>query len=235
MKDTKTAFIVTPFLTAIDGPDGAGKSTFSEILAEEFQKIMRTVLVRPTRFDSSKETMKIQTEFQKKSKRIKPHSKSHNSFFLNTAGTNYRNLVLPLIKDGQFVIVDSSELRALAFILEKGTSQAINDTIDQISRGSLTCSIKPAKRIILFGDPLELHKNLSTKKFLDTGDPKNITEIKRRIKFYRKAIKLIQEIEGKGVDWIYIRISHSEKPVKDYFLSLISEHSLIARLAGDIL
>jgi len=229
----KITFRTDSFLVTIDGPDGAGKSIFSEVLTREIKKTVptdRVILVRPTRFDTCPEAENIGVALQKCSDTVKVNSKKHNSFFLKAIEASYRNIIIPAIAFGRLVIVDSSEIRALAFILEKGTIHAKRDTVSQITQGVLTQGIKPSKRIILFGDPDDLSRNLTTKT-LNIGDPRSIEEIQKRIQVYKKAIRSIRVAEGdEGVEWIFIRVHHTRRRLLSYLMTLIKENNLISRI-----
>jgi len=225
-------FISTPFLVTIDGPDGAGKSTFSEFLTAELQRrngAERVKLVRPTRFDCSSESQLIGGELETKASRLALNSRRHNAFFLRTVEINYRNVVVPAIRQNQLVIVDSSELRALAFILERGTSAAKTDTINKLRRGVLTCGIKPSKRIIMQAVPEDLLRNLHTKSVLDIGDPRDANEIRKRIRVYNLAMGLVRSIEGDdGVKWIFISTQHTSEPLTAYWLEIFTRYNLVS-------
>ena len=68
MKKKSEVFQVSPFLITIDGPDGVGKSSFSELLINELQKLFdetEVMLIRPTYFNTSPRAQEIGEELEK--------------------------------------------------------------------------------------------------------------------------------------------------------------------------
>lgn len=233
-KNRVNFFLVCPLLITVDGPDGSGKSTFSEVFTSEIKKRLganRVVLIRPTRFDCSPEAKKIGERLNRIEKRIKLDDKIHNSFFLDALQINYEKVVLPAVGSGKIVVIDSSEIRALAFIIEKGSEEAKKDTRIKIKNGAIICWSKPRIRIILNSSPEELFKNLATKKVLDRGDPRNIDEIKARTKTYEDAIRIIRDVEGdEGTEWIFIQIQHIQGNPLSYLSGVIKKNNLLQRI-----
>lgn len=224
-------------LISIDGPDGTGKSTFSGVLSVELQKILskdKVKLLKPSYFDVSKRARYIREGLDNLEEKIDKYSQFHNSFFLRAMHVNYEDIILNELKRGKIVILDSSEIRALAFILDKGTKEAIKDTKNQIEGGILTCNVNPGIRIILKSKTKELLKNLFTKKNLDEGDPKNIKEMNRRIFTYKKAVNFIQRLNFKKlkekIEWINININHVEYSPQDYFLKIIKDQMILEKI-----
>lgn len=231
MKNNRLIFKTFPSLVSVDGPDGTGKSTFSEVLAVELGKKFgknKIKLVRPTCFSTSAKAQRIGNKLGKAKNELKEHSQPHNAFFLAAIKTNYESIVLPVIEQEQIVVLDSSEIRALAFMIDKGNRSAIKDTETRIKNGVLTCSTQPKMRIILMGEPHELWKNLLTKDSLDRGDPQNIPEVKKRIVAYKKAIELIQRLEtNEEVKWVNINIQHVTDSLSDYLVRIIRNQIIL--------
>lgn len=211
-------------LISIDGPDGSGKSTFSRILLEFLQK--RTdnhrdvVLVKPTYFETSPEAILIKQKLEF-SENIKVYSREHNNFYLEAMRINYQKIVIPYLEKEKIVILDSSEIRALAFNLAKAEKDAIFDTKEKIKNGFLTDNIFPDVRIILDGSSFSLFKNLKTKNFLDTGDPINLQEVCKRRDAYIEAVKFVNDLNyEKNIRVYNFKIKHSLNPEK-YLKNLI--------------
>lgn len=134
-------FQVFDGLIAIDGPDGAGKSTLSALLAsrlkEEYE--MSVEIIQPTQFHASLSARKLKAKLEASSENF--DTKQHNAFYLDAMRANYEESVLPALRNGALVILDSSELRALAFMKDKGTPEAYADTLSRIGSGEITCGI----------------------------------------------------------------------------------------------
>jgi len=99
MKNNRLIFQTSPFLVSVDGPDGTGKSTFSEVLAVELGKKFgenRVKIVRPTYFSTSAKAQRIGNKLEKVKDKLKEYSQPHNAFFLAAMRTNYEDVVLPI-------------------------------------------------------------------------------------------------------------------------------------------
>lgn len=219
-------FKVCPRLISIDGPDGIGKSILAEALTDELQRIFgrdRAKLVRPTYFSTSVKAQRIGNWLEKIKNEMEKYSQLHNSLFLKAMEINYEDVVLPATQAERLVILDSSEIRALAFILDKGDKGAIKDTIMRIKTGVLTSGIQPKMRIILRSKKSDLWKNLLSKNNLDEGDPQSIQEIEKRIVVYQKAIELIRQLEvNDEVKWVTINVKHVVR-LSEYLSGLVSQ------------
>lgn len=221
-------FKVPPHLVSVDGPDGAGKSKMSDLLAAELEGAFdaKALVVRPTYFQTSTGAQSIGREFSTVKATLQEHSRAHNGFYLTAMEANYRTVVLPAVKTGKIIVLDSSEIRALAFILDKGDSEAIRDTLTRITTGTLTCCLQPRVRVILNASADDLLRNLQKKVELDKGDPHNLWEARRRIRSYHQAIDFIRELAVETpTKWITIEIAHTDIPLTDYMLRII--HSSI--------
>lgn len=239
-KTKQLIFKVSPFLISIDGPDGAGKSSFAQVLVSKLKLYLdsdKIKLIKPSYFDTSFRAQYIGRKLTLLKSKLVAHSKLHNNFFLAAMTVNYRDIILPTIRSKNIAVLDSSEIRALAFITDKGTLGAFKDTVMKIKRGALTCGIQPKIRIILDGSPEDLYQNLKTKNSLDNGDPYTIKEIERRIKSYRRAIDVVQKLNvDKIVDWRVIKIYHVNNSfLEEYFSNIIDRIEVIPVLAKYII
>lgn len=212
-----------PFLVSIDGPDGSGKSSLSVILKDFIESrnnyYSDVSIIKPTYFEMTKEAALIGSKLKKSNFEI--DSLEHNSIFLEAMRVNYQHLVIPSLKKGKMVILDSSEIRALAFVLDRKNDEAILDTKDKIISDFLTLGITPNIRIFLDGSEYDLFCNLQTKQFLDSGDPKNIFEISERRKAYFYAINFISNLEKrKNVVYYNFDVKH-RIDFKDCFVNNI--------------
>jgi thymidylate kinase len=226
MKKKKDRFNVFPRLISIDGPDGTGKSNLARILHKiislSFQE--ESIVIKPTYFDASEEAQIIGEELRKR-ENLEKSSQEHNSFFLRAMLVNYRTVILPALKDNKWIILDSSEIRSMAFVLDRGDVRAINNTKSFIEQGLLTLGVCPWTRVILGADPETIRSNLLTKKELDLGDPISIEEIERRIRAYKESIGLIKKIPtSKTIQWIYLIIEHQKDELDQYLLNLVEKN-----------
>lgn len=239
MSETKqVVFKVSFFLVSIDGPDGAGKSNFTQVLVSKLKTYLgddRIELIKPSYFDVSSGSQRVGQKLASLEGKFRPHSRLHNNFFLAAMTVNYRNVILPAIRSGKIIILDSSEIRALAFMIDKGSPDAVRDTITRIQKGVLACGIQPKIRVILEGNPEDLYRSLSTKNSLDSGDPRGIQEIERRIEAYQKAISLIRQLKvSEPVDWRIINTCHVNGSLQEYFSNLIDQARIIPALVNRI-
>ncbi len=229
--ENKDIFDTSSLLITVDGPDGSGKSTFSEILTLQLQKEIgqeAVILVKPTRFDASDRSREIGKELEK-SGNLREDSLEHNSFFLDALHLNYENVICPFLKQGKIIVVDSSEIRSLAYILERGSIEARDDTIKKIRNGFLTNYIRAGNRIVLKASPQELLKNLSKRDKQDKADPRSIKEAELRISSYETAVRLIKLFQGSaGVRWFFIETKHTPSSIHGYWISKIKEKGLIS-------
>jgi thymidylate kinase len=220
---------MTPLLISIDGPDGSGKSTTSKILLnflhEKFGDNQSVVLFKPTYFETCPEALLVKERLES-SLDIRTYSKEHNDFYLEAMRLNYLNVIIPSLEQEKIVILDSSEIRALAFNIAKGEKAAISDTKDKIQNGFLTAGVYPDIRIILDGSVSALSKNLQTKKFLDKGDPVDLGGISKRRKSYSEAVKFVNNLNyNKRIDIYNLKIKHNlraEEYLKDLVYSRMS-------------
>ena len=171
----------------------------------------------------SAEAKKIGIDFEIVSRDLKRHSIQHNFYFLQAMAINYKVVVSQLIESEDIIICDSSEIRALAFILDCGNKESIADTKNWIKTGTLTHSILPGLRIVLGGTKDVLWKNLQTKAQLDYGDPQSADFVNRRITSYWDAIDFVKSCNPSvGTWWQEIQIQHNPNNLSDYLFSLIN-------------
>lgn len=228
-----------PLLISIDGPDGTGKSTLAEILFEKLQEILgkdKVILAKPTYFETSPRAMKIKEEFKRMEGKISKDSREHNRFYLKALEMNYEDVVRPNLQAGKIVLLDSSEIRSLAFIFCNGSQDAISDTIEKIKDDSLTKGLFPKIRIFLSGEDQDIWKNLLSKRKLDSGDPQDIKGVEKIKAAYSEAIKVINRTIGLlSSEWLIISVKHTKLDPQSYLLSLVNEKILIKLFEKQIL
>lgn len=222
--------VVSPFLVSIDGPDGAGKSTLAEIFTQVFNETVTgctAKVIRPSYFSSSVKARLIGVELENHNGHFDPCSKQHNDFFLRAMQANFHDQVRPALEKGTVVVLDSSEIRALAFTLSKCESTACDDTKQKISDGSLTDGLLPQLRIVLNGSADDLWKNLLTKGKLDCGDPQNIDEVRLRQKAYCQAYLYVKNLHlDSSTTWLNIEIVHQISNLQNYLAEIVKSQLL---------
>ena len=62
-------------------------------------------------------TKKIGEEFVKAQGKLEKHSRIHNSYFLKAIKVSHADVILPAINKKEYMIINSSEIRAIAFML----------------------------------------------------------------------------------------------------------------------
>lgn len=215
-------------LITVDGPDGSGKTTLTEMLASNLKSRLgseQVLLVRPTRFDASPEAAAVHKKLQETTPYPPDNSLTHNAFYLEAMGMTYQHMVLPSLEAGCIVILDSSDIRALAFMLDRGSDEAIDHTKEQILSGVVNCRIQPFYRLIMQpSSPDDLVSNLGKKDGLDKGDPREFVEVIRRIEKYQLAIEFFKILTANlGINWHDVSITHVTGNTEHYLSSVIEE------------
>lgn len=205
-------------LITVDGPDGSGKGTIVRVLLDvliERYGQESTVHVVPGRFDQSQEAMR----FGIKVKQLAddPSTVEHNECFLGALAANYRTVIQPELKKGKIVIADSSEIRSLAYIWDRGLEDAIYSTCLWIAGGKATEGILAKHRIILQTPPEDCLRNVLMRGKIDHGDPLNIAEAIRRQASYMVAERFVKELKTTAeTSWIYLENARHEDPPRLY-------------------
>ena len=214
-----------PHLIGIDGPDGVGKGTF----VAEFTKTVSVICGAQNVISTSGTRFEACSKSQKLEKKLKTvlNPTERNRLFLLSTKIIFEEIVIPSLKKGQIVILDSSDLRHLAYVTAmygKGSS-VWKDTFRQIIEGKLTCQYQPGIRIILTAPSSDLLKNLKKRESTDEGDPTNIKQAEKRLEAYRKTINLFRGFAITGdTKWInVINWSVSPHKVKKHLSKLIKE------------
>lgn len=212
-------------VVGVDGPDGVGKSSFCSILLREALQRVEACIIRVTAFDTTTKASEIGSIFENAREHLPENSLYHNRFFLRATRFNYRYAVKQLSDRGAVVILDSSELRCLAYIYDKGQSDAYRETLAWFVSGRLTAQLTPSVRVILGASPEDLLDNICGRGDLDHGDPTNLPEVVRRIEAYRNAVKLAKALNivgtQKTMEYVNPRSSNPGP-----FLTEIAQHIL---------
>lgn len=203
----KEVFSIDYNLISVDAPDGAGKSTFVKVLKQELERLYgvdRVVLLAASDFFASEGARYYGDKFAHRGA-VVPFSRKHNLFFLGAVNKNYREVIIQALAQNKIVVLDSSEIRALAFMMDMGSADAIDSTAAWLKSGRLTGSLLPGNRIILSIRPEDSAKNLARRPKLDHGDPTSLAEIEKRLACYQMAISEIQNLKTtQPVNWLKI-------------------------------
>jgi len=198
--------IATNKLITVDAPDGSGKGEMVNALCFALADIYgkeSVVKLSPGRFDVSVESLKFQSLLI--NNKLSSTSKEHNACFLGALGANYEHVIKPLVNEGKLVIADSSELRALAYILDTGSAEAIEDTYKWIDRRQATAGIIARNRILIRTSPKDCLNNIFSRGKLDYGDPQDLIAMKRRHQMYKSAEEYIRDKDITfQVNWLSI-------------------------------
>ncbi len=207
-----------PTLIGIDGPDGTGKSTFSEYFALYLMKKFgksEVVLIKPTYFSTSKQAEEVEKKMILSQE--EKYSPSHNLYYLEAMMLNYKHVVIPALKKKKIVLLDSTELRALAFNMSKACDKAVDDVVLWIKSNKLTLGIFPDVRILLSGSDEDIWKNLNTKKNLDAGDPNTLEKVKERKEYYKCALEKLEKLQACcKTRNLLVNILHTSHPKKQF-------------------
>lgn len=177
-------------LIAIDGPDGCGKSSLANLLAQALHITTPCVLVKPTYFSTTEKSAVVGRGL-KRCSHLPNKGWEHNAFFLRAMSLNYRHLVRPLIDSHSIVVLDSSEIRALAFVQDGCSDEAVRKTEAAFLSGRMNHGCVPDIRFLLDGSNEDLIKNLGTKASLDEGDPRGHKAIDSRRNAYAYAQQIV--------------------------------------------
>jgi len=206
-------FNVNYNLISVDAPDGAGKSTFVKLLQKQLQEKYGTekvVLLAASDFNASDGARHYGQEFSEMTG-VKQFSRKHNLYFIGAINKNYREAIAEYLAQDKIVVLDSSEIRALAFMLDMGDEEAISSTTDWLKSGRLTSSLLPGNRIILKVSPEDSQRNLNRRPKLDHGDPTSLAEMEKRQACYQLAIEEVKGAKTESpVNWLSV-----ENPSED--------------------
>jgi len=190
-------FKVQKKLITVDAPDGSGKGAFAESIFRQLSAIHgenRVVLVQPTRFELSGKGMELLTKL-KTQKGLSSDSVRHNLHFMAALMANYQDIISVALNDGKIVIADSSEIRSLAFMLDRGTEATIRSTLRWIKSGRATNNIAAGNRVFINTPPEDCLSNILSRGKVDYGDPTTQVEAIRRDNCYKLAIEMFGRLK----------------------------------------
>lgn len=181
-------------LVSIDGCDGVGKST----LAVSLRRIIpiytaaELVVIEPNLFRGSSKAVMLGKEFRRRQAQLT--DEDINRYFLVTCQSNYEEIVHPALERGAWIVLVSSDLRALAFTIAERSQSIITYTREVIRRGILTKGLQPKYRCILESEPDALFRRVMGRHSTDAFDPTTLQGYQRRIASIEEAILSIQSL-----------------------------------------
>lgn len=184
-------------LITVDAPDGSGKGSFAESLhrqlAERFGED-NVILVQPTRFELTERGLKL-LEKLKSQQGLKSNSVRHNLHFMAALMVNYQDVISKALDSGKLAVADSSEIRSLAFMLDRGTEAAVQSTLRWIKSGTATNDLSAGNRIFIKTSPEDCLANIFARGKVDYGDPISPQEAQRRSDCYALAVQVISGLK----------------------------------------
>ncbi|GEM_PF-5929796 len=181
-------------LIGIDGCDGVGKNT----LATSLRRIMpmyttdEIIVIEPNLFEGSSKAIVSGEEFRRR--RAQLTDEDINRYFLVACQSNYEEIVLPALERNAWVVLISSDLRALAFTIAERSQSIITYTREMIRRGTLTKGLQPKYRCILESEPDALLRRVEGRSNSDAFDPITLQGYKKRIVSLEEAVSYIQAL-----------------------------------------
>lgn len=214
-------------LITVDAPDGSGKGTIALIIQQQLSLKHgpdNVLLVCPNRFDQSPEALEIGKKL-KNQRDLSPSSTRHNSHFMASLMLNYRTVIFPALESGKIVIVDSSEVRALAYMLDRGSADAVGSTLRWIKSGRATLRLLAGNRVLVRVSPEDCLSNIDARGKKDYGDPIDLTEAQRRADCYTLAVLVVKRLkQDRPSIWINVDNPRTETAdIKTHLNQLVSE------------
>lgn len=220
-------------LITIDAPDGSGKGEIASLIHQQLSLIYgqdNVLLVSPNSFRQCPEALEVGKKL-KSQPDLSPSSVRHNSHFMAATMINYKMVIAPALKDEKIIVVDSSEIRSLAYMLDRGSVKAIESTYRWIKSGRATAGILAGNRVLVSVSPRDCLANIDARGKRDYGDPANVDEAIRRANCYALSVSCIKDLRQDDFsNWINVQNPRVEVgDVRDYLSQLVSE-KIISRL-----
>lgn len=220
-------------LITVDAPDGSGKGAVAFAIQQQLASIYgpdNVFLVRPNRFDQSLPAREMEKKLRRQPG-LSSSSARHNSHFMAGLMLNYRTVVSPALEAGKIVVVDSSEIRSLAYILDRGTPDAVKSTLRWIKSGRATSGILAGNRVFIKVTPEDCLANIEARGKRDYGDPANLQEAQKRAKCYELSVQVHQGLKQDSLpNWIIIdnqRIKFEDKKSLTHHLNQLVADKII--------
>ncbi|OGE20525.1 hypothetical protein A3A14_00490 [Candidatus Daviesbacteria bacterium RIFCSPLOWO2_01_FULL_43_38] len=220
-------------LITVDAPDGSGKGAIASSIWQQLSSIYgdsNVLLVSPNGFDQSPQSLEIGKKL-KNQPSLSPSSVRHNSHFMATTMVNYRTVIFPALEAGKIVVVDSSEIRSLAYILDRGSSAAIRSTLRWIRGGRATFGLLAGNRILVTVSPDDCLANINARGKRDYGDPVDYNEALKRADCYALSILYLKGLkQDSPSNWINVENHRIETDDVDAYLNQLVSRKIIPYL-----
>ncbi len=218
-----------PNVISVDAPDGSGKSNFVKVLVQRLQsKFPETEVmsIAATNFYGSEGSRKQGKLFQEfLSKNLNRDLRRRNSFFLEATRANYLEMIIPFAASGKVIVLDSSEIRNVAFVLDRGDSRTISSTRQCLSGGYMTAGCCPSTRILLRSSMTDCYQNLICRKKRAFDDPQDYNGVVRRFNSYDQGVDYLKRLKtSEPVSWIEVvnpRVDLSGDELEKYLSDII--------------
>lgn len=229
----KPLFRTVNNLITVDAPDGSGKGVIAALIWQQLSSIYgdrNVLLVSPNRFDQSPQALEIGKKL-KNQPDLSPSSVRHNSHFMATTMVNYRTVISPALEAGKIVVVDSSEIRSLAYILDRGSSDAVRSTLRWIRSGRATAGILAGNRILVRVSPEDCLANIDARGKKDYGDPVDYGEALKRSDCYTLSVLYLKGLnQDFPSHWLNIENPRVETDNIDVYLNQLASRKIIPYL-----
>jgi|SRR3989344_2708028 len=201
-------FDVRKRLISVDAPDGSGKSSFVEALADKLRAVTgeKVRIIQPGKINDSDVDLLASLEQEQELTRRR------NSVWMATMARNYSSVIRPVLDNGEWVIEDSSEVRALAMslLVDGGVpGKATESAFRWLKSGRLTAGLLPNTRINLVTSPQECVERVTQRE----GRPSNLGQMEKLFSAYRDAWEIIRTFQTTTEErFIDVRL---EKQIKE--------------------
>jgi len=221
-------------LITVDAPDGSGKGIIASLIRQQLSSVYgcnNVLLVSPNRFYQSPQALEIGKKL-KNQPNLSPSSVRHNSHFMATAMVNYRTVISPALEAGKIVVIDSSEIRSLAYMLDRGSSDAVRSTLRWIRSGRTTSGILAGNRILVTVSPDDCLANINARGKRDYGDPIDYDEALKRANCYSLSVLYLRGLkQDYPSHWIYIENPRIEVDDVSVYLNQLVSRKIIPFLS----
>lgn len=227
------SFTTAARLITVDAPDGSGKGAIALILQQQLALIYgddQVCLVSPNKFDQSPKAQEMGKKL-KSQPGLSSRSVRHNSHFMASLMLNYQTVILPALESGKIVIVDSSEIRSLAYMLDRGSPDSVESTLRWIKSGRATSNILAGNRVLIKVGPEDCLANIQARSKQDYGDPASVDEAQRRQDCYTLAIQVAKELkQDRPANWIEVDNPRIKTDNIDSHINQLVVNTVIPRL-----
>lgn len=184
---------VIPNIITIDGPDGTGKTTLSDLVYGFLVKKFgddNVVLLEATNVRGSPSQERLRLLQQT----VGPLWQRENQLY--SAGVNraYGDIVIPAIAKGNLVVIDRSEVDLLRYAIQSKNQSVIADRIKYLKGGVLTRGYLAKNRVYVTSTREDVWENLNDRPNRSPYDPQTLEDVDQQLAAQEIAETYIQEI-----------------------------------------